>query len=155
MSLQVKDKAPNFKLLNQNDEIIELKSLKSKVILFFYPKDNTPGCTKEAISFSKAISKLNNLGYLVFGISKDSTEKHKSFIKKNILLVDLLSDHENNTCESYGVWVEKNMYGRKYFGIERTTFLIDERKKIIKVWNKVKVNNHVEEVLEYIKGLSN
>ena len=155
MSLQVKDKAPNFKLLNQNDEIIELKSLKSKVILFFYPKDNTPGCTKEAISFSKAISRLNNLGYLVFGISKDSTEKHKSFIKKNILLVDLLSDHENNTCESYGVWVEKNMYGRKYFGIERTTFLIDERKKIIKVWNKVKVNNHVEEVLEYIKGLSN
>ena len=155
MSLQVKDKAPNFKLLNQNDEIIELKSLKSKVILFFYPKDNTPGCTKEAISFSKAISKLNNLGYLVFGISKDSTEKHKSFIKKNILLVDLLSDHEKNTCENYGVWVEKNMYGRKYFGIERTTFLIDERKKIIKVWNKVKVNNHVEEVLEYIKGLSN
>lgn len=155
MSLQVKDKAPNFKLLNQNDEIIELKSLKSKVILFFYPKDNTPGCTKEAISFSKAISRLNNLGYLVFGISKDSTEKHKSFIKKNILLVDLLSDHEKNTCENYGVWVEKNMYGRKYFGIERTTFLIDERKKIIKVWNKVKVNNHVEEVLEYIKGLSN
>ncbi len=154
MSLQVKDKAPNFKLLNQNDEVIELKSLKSKVVLFFYPKDNTPGCTKEAISFSKALSKLNNLGCLVFGISKDSTEKHKSFIKKNILLVDLLSDHENNTCEKYGVWVEKNMYGRKYFGIERTTFLIDERKKIIKVWNKVKVKNHVEDVLAYIKEIS-
>ncbi len=153
MSLKVKDNAPNFKLFNQNDEKIELKKISSNLILFFYPKDNTPGCTKEAIAFSKAITKFNDLGYLVFGISKDTTEKHRNFITKHILLIDLLSDFENDTCEKYGVWVEKSMYGKKYYGIERTTFIINKSKKIQNVWNKVKVNNHVEEVLNYIQNL--
>ena len=153
MSLKVKDKAPNFRIFNQNEEIIDLKSIKSNLILFFYPKDATPGCTKEAVAFSKSITKFNNLGYLVFGISKDSALKHRNFIKKHTLLVDLLSDFENDICEKYGVWVEKNMYGRKYFGIERTTFIINKNKRIVQVWNKVKVNNHIEEVLDYIQNI--
>ena len=152
MSLKVKDIAPNFKVFNQNDEIIDLKSINSNIILFFYPKDNTPGCTKEAIAFSKSITKFKDLGYIVFGISKDPTSKHRNFIKKNSLLVDLLSDSESDICEEYGVWVEKSMYGKKYFGIERTTFIINKNKRIVKVWNKVKVNNHVEEVLDYIQN---
>ena len=138
MSLKANNKAPNFRLPNQNDE-------------FFYPKDNTPGCTKEAIGFSQNLDKINKLGYLVFGISKDTTKKHRSFTEKQNLLVDLLSDYEKDTCEKYGVWVEKSMYGKKYFGIERTTFIINERKKIINVWNKVKVPGHIEEILSFLK----
>ena len=152
MSLKVKNIAPNFKLLNQSDTIVDLELINSNVILFFYPKDNTPGCTKEAISFSKHLKAFNNMGYTVLGISKDSTEKHRKFIKKHGLLVDLLSDFESNISEKYGVWVEKNMYGKKYFGIERTTFIINKNKIIQHVWNKVKVNNHVEEVLDYINN---
>ena len=155
MSLKVKNIAPNFKLLNQNDVIVDLKLIKNNLVLFFYPKDNTPGCTKEVISFSKYLTSFNNLGYTVLGVSKDSTEKHRKFIKKHTLLVDLLSDFENNISEKYGVWVEKNMYGKKYFGIERTTFIINKSKKIENVWNKVKVNNHVEEVLDYINNCIN
>ena len=151
MSLKANNKAPNFRLPNQNDELVEFSKIKKKVILFFYPKDNTPGCTKEAIGFSKNLDKINKLGYLVFGISKDTTKKHRSFIEKQNLLVDLLSDYEKDTCEKYGVWVEKSMYGKKYFGIERTTFIINERKKIINVWNKVKVPGHIEEILSFLK----
>ena len=151
MSLKVNNKAPNFRLPNQNDELVEFSKIKKKVILFFYPKDNTPGCTKEAIGFSQNLDKINKLGYLVFGISKDTTKKHRSFIEKQNLLVDLLSDYETDTCEKYGVWVEKSMYGKKYFGIERTTFIINERKKIINVWNKVKVPGHIEEILSFLK----
>ena len=108
--------------------------------------------TKEAIAFSSYKKKFNNLGYLIFGVSKDSTEKHKKFIEKYNLTIDLLSDFEKDTCEKYGVWVEKNMYGKKYFGIERSTFIINKDMKILKVWNKVKVTNHVEDVLEYVKN---
>ncbi len=151
MSLKINDKAPNFKLLNHNDLLIEFYKIKKKTILFFYPKDSTPGCTKEAISFSKNLNEIKNKGLMVFGISKDDTKKHRKFIEKSNLLVDLLSDYEQDTCQRYGVWVEKNMYGRKYFGIERTTFLIDENKKILNVWNKVKVTNHVEDVLSKLK----
>ena len=151
MSLKANNKAPNFRLPNQNDELVEFSKIKKKVILFFYPKDNTPGCTKEAIGFSQNLDKINKLGYLVFGISKDTTKKHRSFTEKQNLLVDLLSDYEKDTCEKYGVWVEKSMYGKKYFGIERTTFIINERKKIINVWNKVKVPGHIEEILSFLK----
>ena len=151
MSIKVNKKAPNFSLFDQNNNKIELYKLKSNLVLFFYPKDNTPGCTKEAISFSKYKNKINSLGYQIFGISKDSIAKHQGFIEKQNLTIDLLSDENKKTCEEYGVWVEKNMYGRKYFGIERTTLLIDKKSFITKIWNKVKVNNHVEEVIEYIE----
>ena len=150
MSIKVNKKAPNFILLDQNNKKIQLNNLKLNLILFFYPKDNTPGCTKEAISFSKYKKKINALDYHIYGISKDSVKKHQGFIEKQDLTIDLLSDENEKTCEDYGVWVEKNMYGRKYFGIERTTFLINKEKIIIKVWNKVKVTNHVEEVVKYI-----
>ncbi len=152
MSLNVKQKAPNFVLLDQNSNKIELKKLKTKLILFFYPKDNTQGCTKEAISFSQNKETLNNLGYYIYGISKDSVQKHINFIQKHGLTVDLLSDDQNKTCEEYGVWVEKSMYGRKYFGIQRTTVLIDEKQNIIKIWNKVKVPYHVEEIIKFIEN---
>ncbi len=151
MSIKVNKKAPNFILFDQNNEKIELNNLKSNLILFFYPKDNTPGCTKEAISFSKYKKKINSLDYHIFGISKDSIKKHQGFIEKQNLTIDLLSDENKKTCEDYSVWVEKNMYGRKYFGIERTTFLINKEKIITKIWNKVKVTNHVEEVIQYIE----
>ena len=153
MSLIVNKKAPNFKLANQNNQIIELANIKKGLILFFYPKDNTPGCTKEAISFSKFKDKINNLGYQIYGISKDSIEKHQNFITKQNLSIDLLSDYEQKVCESYKVWVEKSMYGRKYFGIERTTFLISKNQIILNIWNKVKVNNHVEDVITYLENI--
>ena len=151
MSIKVNKKAPNFILFDQNNKKIELNNLKFNLILFFYPKDNTPGCTKEAISFSKYKTKLNSLDYHIFWISKDSIKKHQGFIEKQNLTIDLLSDENKKTCEDYSVWVEKNMYGRKYFGIERTTFLINKKKIITKIWNKVKVTNHVEEVIQYIE----
>ena len=152
MKLNIHSKATNFKLPNQEGEIVELNKLKKNVILFFYPKDSTPGCTVEAISFSKHLADFTKLNCLVFGISKDSLKKHQNFIKKSSLLVNLLSDDNEKVCESYGVWVEKSMYGRKYMGIERTTFLINSKNKIINIWPKVKVTNHVEEVLEFTKN---
>ena len=151
MSIKVNKKAPNFLLFDQNNKTIELYKLKSNLVLFFYPKDNTPGCTKEAISFSKYKNKINSLGYHIYGISKDTIRKHQSFIEKQNLTIDLLSDGNQKTCENYGVWVEKSMYGRKYFGIERTTLLINKESLITKIWNKVKVADHVEEVIEFIE----
>ena len=151
MSLKVNEIAPNFKLFNQDDDLVEFNNIKNKTILFFYPKDNTPGCTKEAIGFSENLEKINSFGYTVFGISKDTTKKHKNFVEKYNLTVQLLSDFEQDTCEKYGVWVEKSMYGKKYFGIERSTFLIDKYKKIIHVWNKVKVANHLQEVIALLR----
>ncbi len=152
MTIKIHSKALNFKLPNQDSELVELNKIKKNIILFFYPKDNTPGCTLEAIGFSKHIKEFKKLNCQVFGISKDSVKKHQNFIKKQNLLVDLLSDEASNVCESYGVWVEKSMYGRKYMGIERTTFLINTKKMIINIWPKVKVNNHVEEVIEYTQN---
>ena len=153
MSLAINKKAPNFKLVNQKNQIFELAKIKKGLILFFYPKDNTPGCTKEAITFSKFKKKINSLGYDIYGISKDSIEKHQNFITKQNLTIDLLSDYEQKVCELYKVWVEKSMYGRKYFGIERTTFLISKDQMILNIWNKVKVNNHVEEVIAYLENI--
>ena len=152
MNIKIHSKAPNFKLPNQDNELVELNKINQNVILFFYPKDNTPGCTVEAISFSKLLNKFKKLNFQVFGISKDSIKKHQNFIKKQNLSVDLLSDEQNNVCEDYGVWVEKSMYGRKYMGIERTTFFINTEKIVVNIWPKVKVPNHVEEVLEYVES---
>tara|TARA_B100000161_G_C33455197_1_gene370907 strand:- start:186 stop:653 length:468 start_codon:yes stop_codon:yes gene_type:complete len=151
MILKIHSKAPNFKLPNQDNKLIELHTIEANIIIFFYPKDNTPGCTLEAIGFSKFKSKFNKLGCQIFGISKDSVKKHQNFISKQNLTIDLLSDQDQKVCENYGVWVEKSMYGKKYMGIERTTLLINNKKLITNIWSKVKVNNHVEEVYEFAK----
>ena len=151
MTLKIHSKAPNFKLPNQDNKLIELHTIEANIIIFFYPKDNTPGCTLEAIGFSKFKTKFNKLGCQIFGISKDSVKKHQNFISKQNLTIDLLSDQDQKVCENYGVWVEKSMYGKKYMGIERTTLFINNKKLITNIWPKVKVNNHVEEVYEFAK----
>jgi peroxiredoxin Q/BCP len=133
---------------------ISLADLKGRaVVLFFYPRDDTPGCTKESIGFSGALQAFADAGVEVYGISKDTVAKHDKFVAKHELTTPLLSDAEGTTCEDYGVWKEKNMYGKKHWGIERSTFLIDAEGRIARVWRKVKVDGHVEEVLEAAKAL--
>ena len=126
--------------------------LGKKTVIYFYPKDDTPGCTKEAINFSEKINEFSNLNTQIFGVSRDSFEKHEKFKKKYNLKVNLISD-EGEITEYFGVWVEKSMYGKKYMGIERSTFVIDEQLKILKIWRKVKVSGHVEEVLDFVKNI--
>lgn len=116
-------------------------------VVFFYPKDNTPGCTNEAKDFSAAKAEFDALGFDIIGVSKDSLKKHENFIAKQELSVTLASDIEGTACEAYGVWVEKAMYGKKYMGIERSTFLISAGGKVLEVWQKVKVKGHALEVL--------
>lgn len=145
---EIGDIAPNFTLPQDGGDPITLSELRpSKVVLYFYPKDDTPGCTKEAQAFSADLEAFANAGCQVFGISKDTVAKHGKFRAKYNLSVPLLSDEEGSVCSDYGVWVEKNMYGRKYMGIERATFLIDESGKIAEIWRKVKVPGHAEAVL--------
>ena len=147
-------KAPAFSLPADDGSTVSLKSLAGKkVVLFFYPKDDTPGCTTESIAFSALKKKFEAANTLVFGISKDSIEKHCKFRDKHNLTVRLLSDEEGKMLEAYGVWAEKSLYGRKFMGINRTTFLLDEKGVVRKVWPKVKVNGHTEEVLEAAKAL--
>ena len=150
---KIGDKIPEFKIPLSNGNFLETKNLKGKkYILYFYPKDNTPGCTNQAKDFSSKISELEKLNTQVIGISKDSIETHNKFIHKHALKILLGSDEEGKVLEKFGVWVEKNMYGRKYMGIERTTFLISETTKIEFIWEKVKVKGHVEEVINRIKS---
>ncbi|BBM36080.1 thioredoxin-dependent thiol peroxidase [Pseudoleptotrichia goodfellowii] len=147
-------KAPDFELPADNGEIIKLSDYKGKtVVLYFYPKDSTPGCTQEACSFRDNFERIANKGVTVLGISKDSIKKHKNFKEKNKLPFLLLSDENNDVCEKYQVWKEKMNFGKKYFGIERSTFLIDNKGNIVKEWRKVKVNGHVDEVLKEIENL--
>lgn len=142
-------KAPAFTLPNENGEKISLKDYKGKnIILYFYPKDMTSGCTQEACDFRDAFPKFENTDAVVLGISKDPIKKHKQFIEKYDLPFSLLSDEEGEICEKYGVWKEKSMYGRKYMGIERSTFIIDKEGKINKIFRKVKVTGHVQEVIK-------
>ena len=142
----------NLKLMKKNSLI--LTNLKGQnLIIYFYPKDDTPGCTVEAIDFSKLKNKFSKLNTKIFGVSKDSIEKHKKFINKHNLTIDLISD-DGSICEKFGVWIEKSMYGKKYMGIERATFLFDDDLKLIKIWRNVKVKGHVEEVLNFIKNLN-
>ncbi len=150
--LDVGKKAPDFSLLNQDEKKISLKDyLGQKVVLYFYPKDDTSGCTKEACSFSDDLPKFNKIDAAILGVSPDSVKSHKKFSEKYKLKFDLLADEEKLVLEKYGVWKEKSMYGRKYMGVERTTFIIDEKGKIKKVFNKVKVEGHNKEVLEALK----
>jgi peroxiredoxin Q/BCP len=141
-------------LPNETGKIIDLKDLRpSPIILFFYPRDNTSGCTREAKDFTENLEHFNNAKVSVFGISKDSVESHDKFIKKQNLAISLLSDKDGNVCEDFGVWKEKSMYGKTYMGIERSTFIIDGKGLIAKEWRKVKVAGHVNEVLEVIQSL--
>ena len=147
--LQAGDMAPPFSLQNEKGQVISLKSLLGKkVILYFYPKDDTPGCTQESCDFKDHFGRFKKLSVLVFGVSRDSVKSHAKFQEKHEFPFSLLSDETGVTTERYGVWKEKSMYGRKYMGIERSTFLIDEKGRILKVYPKVKVGGHVEQVLE-------
>jgi len=150
--LDVGKKAPDFSLLNQDEKKISLKDfIGQKVVLYFYPKDNTSGCTKEACSFSDDLPKFSKIDAVILGVSPDSVKSHKKFSEKYKLKFDLLADDEKKVVEKYGVWKEKSIYGRKYMGVERTTFIIDENGKIKKIFNKVKVDGHNKEVLEALK----
>ena len=149
--LQEGDRLTNFKLLNQDEEIVKVPS-NDLLIIYFYPKADTPGCTKESCEFQTNLKKFNNLKTQIVGISKDSVAKQQKFARKFNLKFNLLSDESTDICEKFGVWVEKSMYGKKYYGIERSTFVIGKNKKILKAWRKVKVNNHVDEVMSFIKS---
>jgi peroxiredoxin Q/BCP len=146
--LSIGDEAPDFVMKSDADETIRLSDYRGKkIVLYFYPKDDTPGCTAEACSFRDGFSEIERKGAVVFGVSTDSVESHKKFKEKYHLNFPLLSDVEKKVVNAYGVWKEKNMYGKKYMGIERTTFIIDELGKIKKIFPKVKVDGHLEEVL--------
>ncbi|MDX1949216.1 MAG: thioredoxin-dependent thiol peroxidase [Rickettsiales bacterium] len=147
--------APDFTLDIENQANFTLSENRGKknVVLYFYPKDDTPGCTLEAKNFAENISKFEKLDTIIIGISKDSLESHEKFRTKYCLPFSLASDANSTVCEAYGTWVEKNMYGKKYWGIQRDTFLIDKTGKIRKIWRKVKVENHCDEVLEAVKKL--
>ena len=146
--------APDFTLPRDGGEDVTLSALQPKpVVLFFYPKDDTSGCTKEAIAFTGLLPEFEAAGAVVYGISKDPVAKHEKFIAKHELGMPLLSDAESDVCEKYGTWVEKSMYGKKYMGIERSTFLIDGTGKIREAWRKVKVPGHAEAVLEAVRAL--
>jgi thioredoxin-dependent peroxiredoxin len=152
--LSAGDKAPDFKLATGDKATISRASLKGQpFVIYFYPKDDTSGCTKEAIDFSAALSKFEKLGVTVIGVSKDSLESHEKFTKKHKLKLVLGSDPDIKTAKAYGVWVEKSMYGRKYMGMERATFLVDAKGVIAEAWHKVKIPGHVEAVLAAAKSL--
>lgn len=154
MALKVGDKAPAFKLKNQDEETISLSRLKGKpVVLYFYPKDDTPGCTKEACNFRDEFPKFGKLKAEIIGISTDSVKSHKKFAEKYGLPFILLADEKKQVVQEYGVWKEKNMYGRKYLGIERTTFIINSDGRIANIFPKVKVDEHNKEVMEALKEL--
>lgn len=152
MMPEVGKKAPDFTLPDQNGNKVSLKNFKGKkVVLYFYPKDNTSGCTKEACNFRDDFPKFKKTDAVIIGVSPDSVSSHKKFADKYNLPFTLLSDEEKNLLEKYGVWKEKSMYGKKYMGVERTTFIIDEDGKIKKIFNKVKVDGHNTEVMEALK----
>jgi len=145
-------KAPNFKLPSSNNKNFEInKSLDQYLVIYFYPRDNTPGCTNEAKDFSKLYKEFKKLNCEIFGISKDDVDSHKKFISKFKIPFQLLSDEKITALKKYGAWGEKNMYGKKFMGIKRTTVLINPKGKIIKIWNNVKVKDHAKEVLSCLK----
>lgn len=151
IDLQIGQDAPDFTLPTDGGGEFTLSNMRGqKVVLYFYPKDDTPGCTTESCEFRDGIEDFNNLGAQIIGLSKCSVAKHDKFKAKHDLNFPLASDENGDVCEQYGTWVEKNMYGKKYMGIERATFLIDENGKIAAIWRKVKVKGHVEAVRKAI-----
>ena len=153
MKLKIHSKAPNFKLPNQEGEIIELNSLKKNTILFFYPKDNTPGCTLEGQDFRDSYPEFQNLNTEIYGISRESIKSHENFKNKQSFPFELISDPDELMCKAFDVMKLKSMYGREYMGIERSTFLVNAEGVIVSEWRKVKVKGHVEEVLEKVKSI--
>ena len=152
MTLEIGEKAPDFSIPSNGGGTVSLSDYNERyLVLYFYPKDDTPGCTKEAIDFSENKSAFNELGADILGISKDTVAKHDKFTAKHELTIALGSDEEGKVIEDYSVWVEKNMYGKKYMGIERATYLIGPDGKILEIWRKVRVKNHVETVLDTLK----
>ncbi|OIO37481.1 MAG: peroxiredoxin [Candidatus Omnitrophica bacterium CG1_02_46_14] len=147
-------KAPNFKAVSSEGKEVSLKDYKGnkRVVLYFYPKDDTPGCTAEACSFRDNIRKIQRIDAIVLGVSPDNTQSHNKFIDKFKLPFLLLSDEDKTICKSYGVWVKKSMYGREYMGVARTTFVIEKDGKIEKIYEKVKPDSHAEEVLEFLNN---
>jgi peroxiredoxin Q/BCP len=151
--IQEGKRAPAFSLMSDTGEKVSLKDFAGKtVVLYFYPKDMTPGCTQQACDFRDSLAQFKKQGGVVIGISKDSVESHLKFKAKHSLPFLLLSDPEGKVCEAYGVWKEKSMYGRKFMGIERTTFLISPEAKILKIYPKVKVKGHIEALLKDLKS---
>jgi len=151
--LNIGDKAPSFDLPTDNEGQASLEDYKGKkLVIYFYPKDDTPGCTKESCSFNDNLSQFNKLNVDIIGVSKCSVKKHNKFKEKYGLTFPLISDENGEMCEDYGVWKEKHMYGKKYMGIERSTFLIDENGKIKQIWRKVKVPGHIKNILEEIQN---
>jgi len=148
------DLAPGFTAPQDGGDAVSLSDFVGKtVVLYFYPKDDTPGCTKEAIEFGDLIGKFEAKNAVVIGVSRDSITKHEKFRNKHALKVVLVSDEEGKITDDYGVWVEKSMYGRTFMGIERSTFVINREGRIARIWHKVKVPNHAASVLEYVETL--
>jgi len=146
-------KAPNFKLLSTGDKEIELKKLKSKyIVLYFYPKDDTPGCTLETKDFNKLLNKFKKEDCLIFGISKDNIKSHEKFKKKYSVKFDLLADEDKKVMKLYKVWAKKKFMGREFMGTVRSTYLIDKNKKILNSWTNVKALGHANEVYDFIKS---
>jgi peroxiredoxin Q/BCP len=152
-ALTVGDKAPEFALPNEAGETVKLKDFKGRqVVLYFYPKDDTPGCTKEACSFRDSLEPIKKAGAVVLGVSLDGRESHQKFIAKHRLPFPLLSDEDATVSKAYGVYKQKNMYGKKFWGVERSTFVIDPAGRVKAIFRKVKVDGHVDEVLAALKG---
>jgi peroxiredoxin Q/BCP len=152
---QIGDQGPDFELTRDDGTTLRAKDLKAKpYVIYFYPKDDTSGCTQEAIDFSALSKDFAKIGCAVIGVSRDSVKSHAKFRDKHALTVTLGSDEAGSVTEQYGVWVEKSMYGRKYMGIERATFLHDATGKVVKVWRKVKIPGHAAEVLKSAQELS-
>jgi thioredoxin-dependent peroxiredoxin len=154
MSVEEGTKAPDFTAPTDGGKKLKLSDLRGKpVVLYFYPKDETSGCTAEACGFRDSLPDFSKVKAQVVGVSKDSVERHDKFKKKYGLNFPLVSDEDGKICEKYGTWVQKSLYGRKYMGIERATFLIDKAGTVAKVWHKVKIPGHVDDVLTALKAL--
>lgn len=152
--IKVGDKAPIFKAKDEKDEVVSLEDLKGKwVVLYFYPKDLTPGCTTEACNFTAALPEFKNKNAVIYGVSPDTSELHRKFIEKQSLTISLISDTDKKVCEQYGVWQLKKLYGKEYKGVVRSTFLINPQGEIAHIWEKVKVDGHAEDVLKTLKSL--
>ena len=154
MKIKINKKAVNFKLDSTSHKRFDLSKIKTGVVLYFYPKDNTPGCTLETIDFSKLYKKFKSLKYEVVGVSKDSIESHLNFKKRFKVPFHLLSDEKVQVQKKYGVWGMKSFLGKKYMGTIRSTIVIDNKGKILKIWPNVRVNGHAQEVLEFIKSVN-
>jgi peroxiredoxin Q/BCP len=155
MTLQTGDAAPDFTMPASGARTVSLETLKGKpFVLYFYPKADTPGCTKEACAFQEALPQLGKIGVEVIGVSKDKMKPIEKFAEKFGLTFPLASDAETQVAETYGVWVEKSMYGKKYMGLERATFLIDKDGKIARIWPKVKIDGHAVEVAAAVAALA-